>query len=105
MPSSNQIDRRDYDISASQQAQDNFDTVATTLEGVLEAHDTDVKAAMAEYYADGVSDEYAAKEQRWNTAAQGVRDIITVLRGSLGSTDESARTALDRAKVFVQNIG
>lgn len=105
MYGSNQTDRRDYDISASEQAQENFNTVATSLESLLDSHDADVKAAMAEYYADGVSDEYAAKEQRWNTAAQGVRDIISVLRGSLGSTDESARTALDRAKIYVQNIG
>ncbi|KQO62215.1 pore-forming ESAT-6 family protein [Curtobacterium sp. Leaf261] len=101
----NQADRRDYDVAASQNAQDNFNAVAAQLESLISQRDSDVKAAMADYQADGVSDEYHAKEQRWNTVAAEVRSIITTLRSSLQSNDESAQGAISKAKSAVGNIG
>ena len=53
---------------------------------------------MADYQASGVSEEYLAKEQRWNTAAGEVREIIRTLRVSLERNDASAQEALGRAK-------
>jgi hypothetical protein len=80
MPAGNAADRRDFDIPASQAAQDHFN-------------------------ADGASEQYAAKEQRWHNVADEVRGIIQVLRGSLGSNDETAAHSLQRAKTAVDNIG
>jgi uncharacterized protein YukE len=100
----NQTDRRDYDLSASGNAQDNFNAVANRLETLINQRDTDVKNAMSNYSADGSSEEYAGKEQRWNRVATEVRTIINTLRQSLASNDESAQTAMQRAKAAVDNI-
>ena len=105
MSGGNQADRRDYDVAASQNAQDNFNAVAAQLESLIAQRDSDVKAAMADYQADGVSDEYHAKEQRWNTVAGEVKQIIATLRSSLQSNDESAQAAISKAKSAVGNIG
>lgn len=101
----NQTDRRDYDIAASQNAQDNFNRVASRLEALIEQRNADVQAAMADYQADGVSEEYAAKEVRWKNAASGVKDIVATLRKSLEQSDQVAASTLQRAKAVVDSIG
>jgi hypothetical protein len=101
----NQTDRRDYDIAASQNAQDNFNRVAAQLEAVIDQHDRDVQAAMADYAAEGVSEDYRAKELRWKNAAGEVRGIIQTLRSSLERNDESAQDALRKARAAVESIG
>lgn len=101
----NQGDRRDYDIAASQNAQDNFNRVAAQLETLIDQHDRDVQAAMADYTAEGVSEDYRAKELRWKNAAAEVKGIIATLRTSLERNDESAQDALRKAKSAVESIG
>jgi hypothetical protein len=104
MGATNATDRNDFDIPASQSAQEQFKAVADHLEGLIDQRDADVKRAMADYQADGVSEEYAAKEVRWNKVAGEVKGIIHVLRGSLGSNDETAGNALRRAGSAVASI-
>lgn len=101
----NQSDRRDYDIAASQNAQDNFNRVAAQLEALIDQRDRDVQAAMADYAAEGVSEDYRAKELRWKNAAGEVRGIIQTLRSSLERNDESAQDALRKARAAVESIG
>jgi uncharacterized protein YukE len=105
MAGANDMERRDYDAGASAQAQDNFNRVAARLEALIEQRDADVKTAMADYQADGVSDEYRAKEQRWNAAATEVRGIIRLIRQSLEENDATAQRTLSRAKAAVDGIG
>lgn len=101
----NQADRRDYSIAASQNAQDNFNRVAGQLEALIDQHDKDVNAAMSDYAAEGVSEDYRAKELRWKNAAGEVKSIIQTLRASLERNDESAQTALSKARAAVESIG
>jgi hypothetical protein len=101
----NQGDRRDYNIAASQNAQDNFNRVASQLETLIDQRDRDVNAAMSDYAADGVSEDYRAKEVRWKNAAAEVKGIIQTLRSSLERNDESAQTALSKARSAVESIG
>lgn len=101
----NQMDRRSFDLAASGNAQELFDTSAGRLETLIDQRDADVRTAMADYAADGVSDEYAGKELRWRTVATEVRTIIATLRASLGQNDESARQAMQRAQAAVDAIG
>lgn len=98
MPLENQVDRNDYNVGASQSTQSNFETVAGRLEAALERRDQDVKAAMADYQADGVSDEYAGLEKQWNDAGIQVRGVIAAIRGSLEQNDDVALSALQRAR-------
>nr|WP_297426693.1 pore-forming ESAT-6 family protein [uncultured Actinotalea sp.] len=103
--SGNNIDRRDFDLGASTSAQDNFNAVASRLEALIDQRDRDVKAAMSDYLATGVSEEYAAKEARWNRVATEVRTIIRTLRASLERNDATAQDTLKKAQAAVDAIG
>lgn len=98
---SNLQDRNDYNISSSQSAQANFERVASLLEAALGRRDSDVRAAMSAYQADGVSDRYAAMETKWNQAGQEVRSIITAIRTSLSNNDEIASRAMSKAASYI----
>ncbi|SCD80793.1 pore-forming ESAT-6 family protein [Streptomyces sp. PpalLS-921] len=98
-------DRRSYDTGASTEAQGNIQAVIGRLEQVIRARDAQVKAAMADFAADGVADEYHGKELRWNTTSQEVRNIIQLLKTTLEKNDDTAHRTLARAKAAVDNIG
>lgn len=95
---SNQQGRNDYSVGASQAAQANFERAAARLEAALQRRDQDVKAALADYQADGVSEEYAGLEKQWNDAGGQVRMVISAIRGSLEQNDDVALAALQRAR-------
>jgi hypothetical protein len=97
-------DRRSYDTGASQEAQANLHTVVARLEALIARRDADVKRAMADFQADGVSDAYAAKEQRWSTAAAEVRSIVALVRTTMERNDDTATTTLARARGAVEAI-
>ncbi|WP_411133191.1 pore-forming ESAT-6 family protein [Streptomyces sp. C10] len=99
------MDRRSYDSGASAEAQGNIQAVIGRLEQVIAARDAQVKAAMADFAADGVAEEYHGKEQRWNRASQEVRSIIQLLKTTLEKNDGTAHQTLARAKAAVDNIG
>ncbi|MFE1171717.1 pore-forming ESAT-6 family protein [Streptomyces sp. NPDC058773] len=99
------MDRRSYDSGASAEAQGNIQAVIGRLEQVIAARDAQVKAAMADFAADGVAEEYHGKEQRWNRASQEVRSIIQLLKTTLERNDSTAHQTLARAKAAVDNIG
>ncbi|WP_431043420.1 pore-forming ESAT-6 family protein [Streptomyces sp. P1-3] len=98
-------DRRSYDSGASGEVQANISVVVARLEQVLNDRDRAVKAAMADFTADGVADEYHAKEVRWNNAAAEVRSIIQLVRTTLEKNDGTAQQTLARAKAAVDGIG
>ncbi|MDO5084572.1 hypothetical protein EII34_05365 [Arachnia propionica] len=97
----NQLDRNDYNVAASQAAQANFETVATQLEAALDRRDADVKRAMAEYQADGVSEEYAHLERQWNDSGHEVRQTISLMRQSLSDNDDIAVRAGSTARSHI----
>jgi hypothetical protein len=98
-------DRRSYDTGASQEAQGNLQTVIARLEALIGQRDADVKRAMADFQADGVSDQYHDKERRWNNAATEVRSIIALVRRTLEQNDGTAQSTLAQARSAVDAIG
>ncbi|WP_405613818.1 pore-forming ESAT-6 family protein [Streptomyces sp. NBC_00076] len=98
-------DRRSYDTGASADAQSNIQVVIGRLEEVIANRDRQVKAAMADFTADGVADEYHGKEQRWNNASNEVKSIIGLLKSTLEKNDGTAQSTIQRAKAAVDNIG
>ncbi|MFB6711817.1 MULTISPECIES: pore-forming ESAT-6 family protein [unclassified Streptomyces] len=98
-------DRRAYDTGASADAQGNIQVVIARLEEVIAARDAQVKAAMADFAADGVADEYHGKELRWNRSSQEVKNIIQLLKTTLEKNDGTAQHTITRAKAAVDNIG
>ena len=98
-------DRRSFDMATSSEAQGNLQSVVARLETVINERDSAVKAAMADFLADGVADQYHDKEVRWNTAAGEVRSIISLIRTTLQQNDDTAQTTLSRARSAVDGIG
>jgi hypothetical protein len=98
-------DRRSYDTDASGEVQISLHAVIGQLERVLTDRDRAVKAAMADFTADGVADEYHGKENRWHSAAGEVREIIRLVRTTMEQNDGTAQTTLAKARAAVDNIG
>ncbi|BAC73145.1 MULTISPECIES: pore-forming ESAT-6 family protein [Streptomyces] len=98
-------DRRSYDTGASADAQGNIQAVIGRLEEVIAARDRQVKAAMSDFAADGVADEYHGKELRWNRASTEVKSIIQLLKTTLEKNDGTAQSTISKAKAAVDNIG
>ncbi|MGW0766895.1 pore-forming ESAT-6 family protein [Streptomyces sp. NPDC002676] len=98
-------DRRSYDTGASAEVQTSLAGVIGQLESVLSHRDRAVKAAMADFQADGVSAEYHGKEIRWHKAAHEVRAIIQLVRTTLEQNDSTAQSTLAKARAAVDNIG
>jgi hypothetical protein len=98
-------DRLSYDTGTSQQVQGDLQAVVGQLEALIGQRDTAVSAAMSDFQADGVSDEYAVVEQRWHRAAGEVRQIIDLVKTTMVRNDETAGTTLSRARAAVQSIG
>ena len=99
------LDRRSWDDGSAQEAVANFNRVAALLEGLIDQRDQDVRRAMADYQADGVSAEYQAKEARWNLVAGEVRAVIQSLRSSLEKSGEIARGAQVAAASAASGVG
>jgi hypothetical protein len=88
-------DRRSFDTGVSQQVQSDIAGIIARLEANISQRQSDVATAMSDFQADGVDDQYRTVEQRWNTAATQVQQIITLV----------ATTALTRARGAVDAIG
>jgi uncharacterized protein YukE len=97
-------DRRSFDIATSTEAQSNLQAIVAQLEALINDRDAAVKAAMADFLADGVSEQYHDKEVKWNSAASEVRSIISLVRTTLQRNDETAQSTLSRAKAAVDGI-
>ena len=102
MPST---DRRSFDTGVSQQVQSDLAGIITRLETNITQRSSDVAAAMGDFMADGVDEEYRAVEQRWQNAAAEVQQIITLVRTTMTRNDDTAGTALSRARAAVNGIG
>jgi hypothetical protein len=97
-------DRLSFDTSTSESVEAEFNRVASQLESVLTARDADVRAMLAQYEVDGVSDDYRWAESRWLGAAAGVRDVIHQIRSALMESDRVAMEMVAKARGAVQAI-
>jgi uncharacterized protein YukE len=99
------MDRRSFDTATSQQVQGDLAGIVARLEANIAQRSADVAAAMSDFQADGVSEEYQVVEQRWNRAATEVRTIIELVKTTMTRNDETAGTTLAAARSAVQSIG
>jgi uncharacterized protein YukE len=98
-------DRRSYDTGVSAQVQGDIQGIVARLESLIGQRNQAVATAMANFQADGVSDQYADVERRWHRAAGEVQQIITLVKTTLSRNDETAITTLSRARSAVESIG
>ncbi len=99
------LDRRSFDTGVSQQVQGDLAGIIARLETNIAQRQADVNAAMSDFQADGVSEEYRTIETRWNRAATEVRQIIDLVKTTLTRNDETAGTTLSKARAAVHSIG
>ncbi|MGL4174325.1 MAG: pore-forming ESAT-6 family protein [Actinomycetota bacterium] len=97
--------RVSFDTGSSGVVQGDLGVVIGQLEQVLAVRQAQVAQAMADFQADGVSEEYQHVEQRWSRACAEVRSIIDLLKSTLARNDETAVAAQSRAATAVQGIG
>lgn len=98
-------DRRSFDTATSGQVQADLAGVISRLETTISQRSSDVAAAMSDFTADGVSEDYRAVEDRWQRAAQEVRTIIDLLRTTMTRNDDTATSTQSQARAAVQGIG
>lgn len=98
-------DRIAYDTNASSGVQGDIGGIIGRLETIMSSRQSQVNAAMADFQADGVSDDYHHVEQRWNKASGEVTSIIRLIKDTLGLNDGTASSTQIKARQAVQNIG
>ena len=98
-------DRLSYDTDTSAAVQGDIQSIVARLEALIGEREKAVNAAMADFQADGVSEEYQAVENRFRNAANETRNIIALVKQTLTQNDETATGAGARARSAVQNIG
>ncbi|OLT17203.1 hypothetical protein BJF80_03255 [Serinicoccus sp. CUA-874] len=98
-------DRISYDTGVSASVQSDIAGIIGRLESLMAQRDAQVSAAMSDFQADGVSEEYHTVEQRWRKASAEVRSIIDLVKTTMARNDETAIGSQGRARTAVQNIG
>ena len=99
------LDRISYDTDASAQVEGDIASIVGRLEALIADRDQAVAAAMSEFQADGVSEDYHHAETRWKNSAAEVKEIIRLVKETLLRNDETAGSTQQRARAAVQNIG
>ncbi|MFJ7748509.1 pore-forming ESAT-6 family protein [Arthrobacter sp. NPDC097144] len=97
--------RLSYDTDTSSAVQGEIQSLAGRLESLIGEREKAVNSAMADFSADGVSEEYQVVENRFRNAATETRHIIGLVKQTLALNDQTASGAGTRARNAVQNIG
>ncbi|MPY11727.1 pore-forming ESAT-6 family protein [Arthrobacter bussei] len=98
-------DRVSFDTDTSASVQGDIQSIVGRLEALIADREKAVSTAMSDFQADGVSEEYQAVEVRFKNAANETRNIISLVKETLGLNDQTATGAGSRARSAVQNIG
>lgn len=98
-------DRVSYDTDTSTSVQGDIQSIVGRLETLIGDREKAVNAAMSDFQADGVSEEYQGVETRFRNAANETRNIIALVKETLNLNDQTASSAGARARGAVQNIG
>lgn len=100
-----QADRKSYDTGIAGTTEDSINTIINRLETLLNERDRQAKAALADFRMTNTDEEYHRVETRWQNASKEVREIITILRQTIGKNTQTASQAMTKASVAVANIG
>jgi uncharacterized protein YukE len=99
------MDRIAFDTDVSQTVQGDVQGIIARLEGLMAQRDQQVSAAMSDFQMDGVSDDYQHVETRWKNASAEVKDVIHLIKTTLGENDQTATSTQGKARTAVSNIG
>lgn len=97
-------DRIAFDTASSGATQGDIGVLIGNLEQLMAARDQQVASAMADFQADGVSEEYHEIELRWRRASAEVRTIIDLVKTTLAKNDDTAIGAQGRARSAIASL-
>jgi hypothetical protein len=98
-------DMNSYDTEASGQVQATVKKLSGQILSLIQAHEKNVGDAAKKAQADGVMEEYVAKESKFNEAANATVRLIDALKTTMEKNDGIASTTLKTARGHVDNIG
>lgn len=96
--------RNSYDTAASSEVQTTINNLSGRISGLIEAHRQNVEAALSDASASGVTENYRAVEDKFNTAADATLAVIASLKETLVQNDATAAAALRKASAAVDGI-
>lgn len=99
------LDRTAFCTDTSASFQSDIAGLVGRLESLLSQRDQQVAQAMADFQADGVSEQYQHVEKRWQSASHEVRNIINLVKQTMSENDQTAGQTQARARTAVENIG
>jgi hypothetical protein len=97
--------RNSYDTAASSEVQTTINSLAGQISSLIETHRQNVEAALGDASASGVTENYRAVEDRFNTAADSTLAIIQSLKDTMAANDATAAATLKKASAAVDGIG
>ncbi|NIK59393.1 hypothetical protein [Kribbella shirazensis] len=96
--------RNSYDTAASSEVQATVNNLAARISGLIETHRQNVEAALSDASASGVTENYRAVEDRFNSAADSTLAVIASLKETLVQNDATAAATLRKASAAVDGI-
>ncbi|MGW6281793.1 hypothetical protein [Kribbella sp. NPDC055071] len=91
-----------YDSAASGEVQASIAALSSQIESLIADHRKNVAAALTNFSATGVSDEYKGIEDRFNKAADSTLAIIgslkDVMKGNDGIANDTNALAMQKAR-------
>jgi hypothetical protein len=96
--------RNSYDTAASGEVQATVNNLAARISGLIEAHRQNVESALSDASASGVTENYRAVEDRFNSAADSTLAVIASLKETLVQNDATAAATLRKASAAVDGI-
>ncbi|MEI8412005.1 MULTISPECIES: hypothetical protein [unclassified Kribbella] len=97
--------RNSYDTSASGEVQSTINSLSGQISSLIATHRQNVTAALSDASASGVTENYRAVEDDFNSAADSTLAIIDSLKSTLEANDATAAATLKKASDAVDGIG
>jgi uncharacterized protein YukE len=97
--------RISFDTDVSSQVQNDIMGIVGRLESLMGERDRQVASALSDFQMDGASDEYQHVETRWKNASNEVRQIINLVKTTLGENDQTATNTQGRTRSAIAQIG
>lgn len=99
------MNRNSYDTAASSEVQTTINNLSGQISALIAAHKQNVTAALSDASASGVTENYRAVEEQFDSAAESTLAIIQSLKDTMAANDATAAATLKKASAAVDGIG
>lgn len=98
-------DRKSYDTGAANVTEDNIESLVNRLETLINERDRQAQQALADFKMTAADDEYRKVESRWKNASSETREIIRLVRTTIGHNTQTATQTVSKTRSAIANIG